>query len=127
MARLQSFRSLSMAALLCGIVAGGVAAERPDPSQALPEQTNAAAYGTSDSTAPAPGFTTVATVLELDLRGVRLATVVSPARVQQSRATAPTLCRLRATVNDSAGIAVRARLLHGGIHNSSLGTPPPQS
>ena len=127
MSRSQSFRSLLMAALLCGIMAGGVAAERFDPLQALSELTDAAAYGTSDSELPAPGLTTVAAVIELDLRAVRFATSVSTARVQQERTNASGPCRLRSTANDSAEIAVRARLLHGGIHSSSLGTPPPQS
>lgn len=127
MSRFQSFRSLFLAALLCGAFAGGAAAESvggPTPPSDLIE---ADADGTSHSALPAHSLTSVATVVEMDLRGVRVAKVVSIPRVQRSRPEGPGFWFARTTASASADIAAHARLLRGGIHSSSLGTPPPQS
>jgi hypothetical protein len=127
MSRSRSFRSLLLAALLCGAFAGRAAAEPIDQPPPPSDLIEADANGTSDSAPPAQGLTAVATEVELDLRGVRVGTFVSTARVQQSRPQRPWLWWTRTTPRDSADIAVRDRLLRGGIHSSSLGTPPPQS
>ena len=67
-----------------------------------------------------------AALVELDLRGVRPVSSVlgssdRPRRVHGCRSSSST------AAGDPDADYFVARLLRGGIHNSSLGTPPPQS
>jgi hypothetical protein len=124
MPRLRVFRVVLAAALL-SVCAAAAAHAAPGEAATQADLVSPSSH-ISGVPLPAHGVVPAAPPRQLELRGVRPATTVH-GRGHRPRSAYGCRAAPRGPPREPrAGYAV-ARLLRGGIHSSSLGTPPPRS